>query len=131
MLRWLMAIIASAFTFALADVLCDVCITESEADAQTVESAVDDEDAECSGVEMSSVSSSAAGSSMSRQGSGGFSADALQQQTPLVPRYKALAPPSSKALDDIGHDDQHHGHEEAGLTGAQDAAIAGLVTAKA
>ena len=115
MLRWLYALIASSFTFALADVLCDICITESEAEAQaqTVETAADDDDLseQGSGIELASCSSG------SRYGA--------EQQTPMQARYKALADQGteSKSFDDL-HDHLPDEHDD-GLSGAQDAAIAG------
>ena len=112
MLRWLTALLASSFTFALADVLCDVCIAESEEEtqAQRVETAADDDDvSDTSGIEMASVTSDDQSSPTSRRR---YQADSMQQ-TPVEPRYKAL------------DDDHAAGHGEAGLSGAQDAALAG------
>jgi len=119
MLRWLMALMASSFTFALADVLCDVCITESEADeqAQTIETAADDDELseQGSGIEMCSQTSHDDSPQSRRR----YQVDSLE--TPEPARYKALGEQSG-----AGHHD--HDDHEAGLSGAQDAAIAGLVT---
>lgn len=110
MLRWLTALIASSFTFALADVLCDICITESEADSRKVETADDDDDVSEPGIEMSSLNRG-----------GRYE----QEQTPQPARYRALGEPKAVPFegDDVdGHEEDH------GLSGAQDAAIAGLIT---
>lgn len=123
MLKWLWALLASSFTFALADVICDVCITEHEEEerAQKVETASDDEepDQDSNGIEMSSYPVA-----------GGHHDQRDSQQTPLQPRYKALAGGASTDAATPSFDSAVVAEEqsEQGLTGAQDAAIAGLVT---
>eukprot|EP00962_Isochrysis_galbana_P011443 scaffold3207_cov112-Isochrysis_galbana.AAC.1 len=44
MLTWLVALVASSFTFAVADILCDICITEDHHDHSLVQTADDDDD---------------------------------------------------------------------------------------
>ena len=110
MLRWLTAIIASSFTFALADVLCDICIGEAEEDnqARTVETAADDDDMsehDSQGIEMGSLSSD------ERYDSDGGS---LAPMLPLTTRE-----PGDTRYAQVGD------VEEKQLSGAQDAAIAG------
>ena len=56
---------------------------------------------------------------------GGVSADAFTQQTPQPARYKALAD-ETQQLKEVA-DGAAEIHEEKGLTGAQDAAIAGIM----
>ena len=161
MIRWLTALVASSFTFALADVLCDICstlaacgtlplhlfpsepripapsiacsakpaglqiaachdlslpacclcgsaVTEADEDerARNVETAADDDES-ADGIEMTPV---------------GERYD--EEERPNTPRYKQLSDP--KGPDGELHPDQHE-HGE-GLSGAQDAAIAGIVT---
>ena len=109
MVKWLVSLVASSFTFALADVLCDVCIAEKGEDeehAPTVETAAEDDDGE-EGIEMHS------------------SDDRGNNNSDSVPSLRALAlqDGSEPAYKQVGDD----GSEpwELGLTGAQDAAIAG------
>ena len=94
---------------------CALTVTEAEEDerAQTVETA-DDDDEEESGIEMGQIGTP-----------GGVSADAFTQQTPQPARYKALAD-ETQQLKEVA-DGAAEIHEEKGLTGAQDAAIAGIM----
>ena len=126
MLRWLLALVASSTTFALADVLCDVCITENDAEGRTVETAADDDDysEQGSGIELASqTSDDQDGQARHRkQGSPRYhrDRDLDVNRTPMPARYKALGE-LSKSFEELhNHDDR-----EAGLSGAQDAAIAG------
>ena len=82
--------------------------TDEEERAQTVETAADDDDSE-TGVEMTAITR--------RSRTQQYDA----QDTPLPARYKALS--EAKTLSESDEIDDHH--EEKGLSGAQDAAIAG------
>ena len=91
-----------------------VCLAVTEADdesrAQKVETAADDDDfsdADSTGIEMTSTRSQYEG-----------------QQTPMPARYKALKEPETGGFEEAHADDAH-----GGLSGSQDAAIAGIVTA--
>uniref|UniRef100_A0A7S0LHD8 EamA domain-containing protein n=1 Tax=Coccolithus braarudii TaxID=221442 RepID=A0A7S0LHD8_9EUKA len=53
-LRWLVALFGSSLTFALADILCDICIAESEEDALQTHSALDDDDGDADGASVDS-----------------------------------------------------------------------------
>lgn len=112
MLKWLVSLIASSFTFALADVLCDVCIGESDHE-RTVETADEYEE----GVEMSQC--------------GSAEKEADEEKGPSAAGLlRARLHPSSGELEykPVGDSSSLSEPEENCLTGAQDAAIAGLVT---
>lgn len=113
MLKWLASLIASSFTFALADVLCDVCIAESDRE-RPIETAEDDEEA---------VELSACGSDRDSDGGrddGGPAGAVFRGRMPASSASPCYKPVRVNSL--------MPDEEEACLTGAQDAAIAGLVT---
>ena len=114
MVKWLVSLVASSFTFALADVLCDVCIQEhggEEGEHTPLVETAEDDDAE--GVEMSQCD---AGDSTRSDAEPESSLAALTSRSPATPAYKQVADDSSS----VGEP------EEPGLSGAQDAAIAGV-----
>ena len=131
MLKWLASLVFSSLTFAIADVLCDICIAERDEEQKTVESAADDEDAE-----LEEIGGSLAGAPDAKQDRYARDSDGLQLGVTLSrpnagPRYKqvaghgpgrAMGSWSSEAHAPVPHD------ELTALTGEQDAAIAGLVT---
>ena len=131
MLKWLASLVFSSLTFAIADVLCDICIAERDEEQKTVESAADDEDAE-----LEEIGGSLAGAPDAKQDRYARDSDGLQLGVTLSrpnagPRYKqvaghgpgrAMGSWSSEAHAPVPHD------ELIALTGEQDAAIAGLVT---
>ena len=84
MLKWLASLIASSFTFALADVLCDICIAESEEGRRTVETAADDDEASQSeqSVEMMPIHDTAKVSRLHGGGEQIHMLDALGQPVP-------------------------------------------------
>jgi len=113
MARWLMALVASSATFGLADVLCDICITEHEVDEhdQTVETAADEDEDEEEGVELSNSSTPCT--------------SVAYQRSPTVAQHGALEAPT---FDERLAASAAAVEEEEGLSGSQDAAIAGIVT---
>ena len=123
MLKWLASLVFSSLTFAIADVLCDICIAERDEDSKTVESAADDEDTEL--VETQSQ----AGAPDAKQDRFVRDSDGLQMLGVLSrpnagPRYKQVAGNSQARA--MGSSAQPAAQEElVALTGEQDAAIAG------
>jgi len=107
MLKWLLSLIASSFTFALADVLCDVCIAEHE--ERPIETAADDEE----GVEMAQCASP--------------TADEEASDSKAILRARLQAGSDTPGYKPVG-DRMSEPDEETCLTAAQDAAIAGIVT---
>ena len=98
-----------------------VCaVTEAEADelSQTVETAADDDELS----EQESTADSSAGVEMTPLGASPSGRYEPFQQTPMPARYKALG--DAKNTTDA-FDAAIEAHEEKGLSGAQDAAIAG------
>ena len=91
MLKWLASLVFSSLTFAIADVLCDICIAERDEEQKTVESAADDEDAE-----LEEVGGSLAGAPDAKQDRYARDSDGLQLGVTLSrpnagPRYKQVA----------------------------------------
>ena len=91
MLKWLASLVFSSLTFAIADVLCDICIAERDEEQKTVESAADDEDAE-----LEEVGCSLAGAPDAKQDRYARDSDGLQLGVTLSrpnagPRYKQVA----------------------------------------
>ena len=105
-----MALVASSATFGLADVLCDICITEHEVDEhdQTVETAADEDEDEEEGVELSN--------------SGMACTSVAYQRSPTAAQHGALEAPT---FDERLAASAAAVEEEEGLSGSQDAAIAG------
>lgn len=108
---------ASCTKYSRAPLSRRAAVTESEETerAQTVETAVDDDESD-TGIEMASVHSSSSAS--------GYE----PENTPLPARYKALGRQSRRELSDS--DEVELEREEKGLSGAQDAAIAGACVHK-
>ena len=91
MLKWLASLVFSSLTFAIADVLCDICIAERDEEQKTVESAADDEDAE-----LEEIGGSLAGAPDAKQDRYARDSDGLQLGVTLSrpnagPRYKQVA----------------------------------------
>ena len=91
MLKWLASLVFSSLTFAIADVLCDICIAERDEEQKTVESAADDEDAE-----LEEVGCSLAGAPDAKQDRYARDSDGRQLGVTLSrpnagPRYKQVA----------------------------------------
>jgi hypothetical protein len=116
MLKWLVSLLASSFTFAVADVLCDICIDEQHDDDEPpprVETAADESDDDASASPAGKRDGERGGIEMLRlRGSG----DA---------KYVAVADATPSAA---ARDDDKAKEQGVQLTGEQDAAIAGLVT---
>jgi len=136
MLRWLAALIASSFTFALADVLCDICITETN--TESADAADGPEDAE-QGVEMTSpeasgeerrgsrgrVQTARLHNAMLGHAAGGYQKVAAHDvDVDRSAANESTGGGSNRAVKGGGLNE----HIGAGLSGEQDAAIAGLVT---
>ena len=115
---WLLALVGGSLAFAIADILCDIVI--SEGDSTSVESA-EDSDAE-EGTEMASTPRrSPVPSKASKPGY------AQLQSTPVLPpRAEPAWSEPSPAKASYLADGQS---ADASLSGTQDAAISGLVTA--
>ena len=129
MLKWLASLVFSSLTFAIADVLCDICIAERDEELKTVESAADDED-----TELEEVDCSQAGASDAKQDRYARDSDGLQllgvtlSRPNAGPRYKQVAGNGQGSPSAMGSwsSAQPAAQEElVALTGEQDAAIAG------
>jgi len=132
MLKWLASLMASSLTFALADILCDVCITEQPA-TPVVETAADDDEAE----EVDDDPGRADGSGTAGAG-GDDGSDSDEREMHVLsvltpqsaPLYKQLSSSSAhrKALPSGASSSSRALDEQGGLSGEQDTAIAGFVT---
>ena len=127
MLRWLASLVASSLTFAIADVLCDICIAEHEEDGKVVESAADDEGS-ADEVEMQPQGSSAGAKRepYAREAEGLLGVTLSRPNA--APRYKQVAGKREADDDDRWSSTQSqvpHDDEPVALTGEQDAAVAG------
>ena len=123
MLRWLASLICSSFTFALADVLCDICIAENhEGAVRKVESAADDEESD-SGVELSDCATPVG------KGKAGREDGADSSKVALLAANSSYALGTQRSYDSVGGSSSSADDDEVGLTGAQDAAIAGAPSA--
>ena len=127
MLKWLASLVFSSLTFAIADVLCDICIAERDEELKTVESAADDED-----TELEEVDCSQAGASDAKQDRYARDSDGLQllgvtlSRPNAGPRYKQVAGNGAGRAMGSWSSAQPAAQEElVALTGEQDAAIAG------
>ena len=112
---WLLALVGGSLAFAVADILCDIVI--SEGDTHEVGSAEDSDTEE--GVELAAISTPRRDASKALKP--GY-APVANQSTPALPSRSEHSPVKPSYLVDGQSAD-------ASLSGTQDAAISGLVTA--
>ena len=130
MLTWLASLVCSSLTFAIADVLCDICIAEHDEDAKTVESAADDEGSE-NEVELQSQTGTPGQSKQERyvrDSDGGLQMLGVTLSRPNAgPRYKQISGDTPGRPTDWSSTQPAVQHEDelVALTGEQDAAVAG------
>mmetsp|Transcript_12533 Transcript_12533/g.21018 ORF Transcript_12533/g.21018 Transcript_12533/m.21018 type:complete len:473 (-) Transcript_12533:244-1662(-) len=125
-LTWLAALVASSLTFALADILCDICIAEQQEGQRQVETAADDDDSDGIEMQQDTVPTTDDGSDSD------FSSSRSPSNTSLGvlaqnPRYKQIDV-NSPAPIEHWNESPPDSAVETGLTGEQDTAIAGIVT---
>ena len=131
MLKWLASLVCSSLTFAIADVLCDICIAEHDEDAKTVESAADDEGSEGE-VDMQSQAG-APGVKQDRyvrDSDGGLQRLGVTLSRPnAAPRDKQISGDGQRTPTDWSSAQPAAQHEDelVALTGEQDAAVAGAL----
>lgn len=124
MLTWLAALLGSSLTFALADVICDVCIEEkTEESATFTEDGTDDEGGEIKGSQSNKGSRGQSDDSNSEFSDAPDMRDLIRRReaTPQYQKVSLHTPLTAVGTSELSP-------REPGLTGEQDAAIAGIVT---
>ena len=121
MLTWLAALLGSSLTFALADVICDVCIEEkTEESATFTEDGTDDEGGEIKGSQSNKGSRGQSDDSNSEFSDAPDMRDLIRRReaTPQYQKVSLHTPLTAVGTSELSP-------REPGLTGEQDAAIAG------
>jgi len=129
MLKWLASLVFSSLTFAIADVLCDICIAENHEDSKAVESAADDEDTELEETQSQAGAADAKQDRYVRDSDMPQMLGVTLSRPNAGPRYKQVAGNSqARAMGSWSSVQPAAQDELVALTGEQDAAIAGIVT---
>lgn len=126
MLKWLASLVFSSLTFAIADVLCDICIAENHEDSKAVESAADDEDTELEETQSQAGAADAKQDRYVRDSDMPQMLGVTLSRPNAGPRYKQVAGNSqARAMGSWSSVQPAAQDELVALTGEQDAAIAG------